>query len=181
MSVDLYVVDWHSQDIEDDTDSKSSDSSENGEGSKKQYQCNKKFMIKAFCLDEMNETVVLNIHDFTPFYYVKVPNTWTQSLAALFIRGLKGKVKKWLQPTMVNWKLVNAKPLYGFTANDKFRYIKLTFSCLAGFYGYKNVLANSCKYPDKFLLTSGEIRFFSYSHLHSWYHVLMTLRHFCLQ
>ena len=98
-------------------------------------------MIKAFCLNEMNETVVLNIHDFTPFYYVKVPNNWTQSLAALFIRGLKGKVKKWLQPTMVNWKLVNAKPLYGFTANDKFRYIKLTFSCLAGFYGYKNVLA----------------------------------------
>jgi DNA polymerase elongation subunit (family B) len=141
MSVDLYVVDWHSQDIEDDTDSKSSDSSEEGEGNRKQYQCNKKFMIKAFCINEMNETVVLNIHDFNPFYYVKVPNNWTQSLAALFIRGLTGKVKKWLKPTLVNWKLVNAKPLYGFTANDKFRYIKLTFSCLAGFYGYKNVLA----------------------------------------
>jgi DNA polymerase elongation subunit (family B) len=138
MSEELYVFDWYSLDIEEDDDESSEGSDD--PNAKKRYQCQKKFIVKAFCLTPDNGTVVLNIHDFNPFYYVKVPSNWGATHANMFVRGLKGKVKKWVEGTLVEWKLINAKPLYGFTADDKFRYIKLTFSCLAGFYGYRNVL-----------------------------------------
>lgn len=141
MSEDLYVIDWYSLDMDDEDDSGSGSSgSGSGNGNAKSYQCQKKFLVKAFCLTPENQTVVLNIQDFQPFYYVKVPSDWGSSMAGMFIRGLQGKVKKWVMNTLVSWKLVNAKPLYGFTAMDKFRYIKLTFSCLAGFYSYRNIL-----------------------------------------
>lgn len=140
MSEDLYVIDWYSLDM-DDEDESDSGSGSSGEGNKKSYQCQKKFLVKAFCLTPENQTVVLNIQGFQPYYYIKVPSDWGESKAGMFIRGLQGKVKKWVVNTLVGWKLVNAKPLYGFTAMDKFRYIRLTFSCLAGFYSYRNVLA----------------------------------------
>jgi len=136
MSEELYVFDWYSLDIEEDEDASNSDDAE----ANKRYQCQKKFIVKAFCLTPDNSTVVLNIHDFNPFYYVKVPSHWGTTQANMFVRGIKGKVKKWVEVTLIQWKLINAKPLYGFTADDKFRYIKLTFSCLAGFYAYRNVL-----------------------------------------
>lgn len=136
-SEDLYVIDWHSLDIEEDDDDSGSDE----DNKPNRYECHKKFIVKAFCIDTNNETVVVNIHDFSPFYYIKVPNNWGETQAGMFIRGLKGKVKKWFENTLVQWKLINAKSLYMFTASDKFRYIKLTFSCLAGFYGFKKVLS----------------------------------------
>lgn len=144
MSVeDLYVIDWYSLDIEDDDDDSGSGSggSEEEADQTRKYQCQKKFLIKAFCLTPENGTVVLNIHDFKPYYYVKIPNSWGTTQASMFIRGLQNKMKKWVVGTLVDWKLINAKPLYGFTADDKFRYIKLTFSCLSGFYSYRNTLS----------------------------------------
>jgi DNA polymerase elongation subunit (family B) len=143
MNEDLYVVDWHSLDVVDEDDSSSSSSDGAGDSDapkKKVFQCQNKFVVKAFCIDEQGETVVLNIHDFNPFYYIKVPNNWKPIQANMFAKALKGKVKKWHEGTLIDWKLINAKPLYGFTANDKFRYLRLTFTCLAGFYAFRKIL-----------------------------------------
>jgi DNA polymerase elongation subunit (family B) len=142
MDEDLYVVDWHSMDIEDDDDDSGSGSgSDEPENKFKKRECKNKFVVKAFCVDKNNQTVVLNIHDFKPYYYVKVPNHWQQLQGDMFIRGLKTKIKPWFTNTLVESKLINAKPLYGFTANDKFRYMRLTFSCLSGFYEFRKILA----------------------------------------
>lgn len=141
MSEDLYVVDWYSMDVDmDEDDDDSSGSSSGSETDRAPSQCRKKFMVKAFCIDTNNASVTLNILDFRPYYYIKVPSNWDEAKGSVFIRGLKAKVKKWMEATLVEWRLINAKSLYGFTANDKYRYIKLSFTCLAGFYGYRNVL-----------------------------------------
>lgn len=143
---ELYVVDWHSMDIDNDDES-SDASSDSVDGKSKKRDCNNKFVVKAFCKDKNGENVVLNVHDFRPFYYIKVPNNWQDPQANMFVRGLKTKVKKWFINTLTEWKLVNAKPLYDFTADDKFRYMRLTFTCLAGFYAFRKILEEDVRLP----------------------------------
>lgn len=165
---DLYVVDWHSLDIADEDDTSSS-SNEDGQ---KTFECQNKFVVKAFCIDTQGHTVVLNIHDFNPYYYVKVPNDWTIMQANMCAKGLKGKVKKWHSNTLIDWKLINAKPLYGFTANDKFRYLRLTFTCLAGFYAFRKVLTEPLR-----LFGLNENRSYRYELYESNLHPLLRFMH----
>ena len=137
MTEELYVTDWYSSDVVDDDDDSGSGSSDD---KSKRYQCSSKFTVKAFCLDEKGDSVVLNVTGFEPYYYIKVPNTWSAMQSNMLGRGLRGKVRKWYADALTGWKLVNAKPLYGFTANDKFRYMRLNFSCISAFYEYRKAL-----------------------------------------
>uniref|UniRef100_A0A6C0J8D6 DNA-directed DNA polymerase n=1 Tax=viral metagenome TaxID=1070528 RepID=A0A6C0J8D6_9ZZZZ len=143
-TTELYVIDWHSLDISEDKDASDSDSDSDSDKDKdsdkeydpKKYLCNNKFIVRAFCLDEKGNSSTVDINDFTPYFYVKVPNNWTVNDAHIFVKGIKGKARKWYSETLVSHKLINAKPFYGFTANDKFKYIKLLFSCKTAWYHY---------------------------------------------
>ncbi len=149
MYTDLYATDWHGQDISedadndddrDDDDSGSSGGSSASKSASKIFTCKNKFIIKAFCLNEKGSSIVLNINNFQPYFFIKIPCNWQPMNIEVFITGLKSKVKKYHVDTLVSWKAVNAKPLYGFTAQDKFKYLRLNFSCLSGFYKYREVL-----------------------------------------
>jgi DNA polymerase elongation subunit (family B) len=146
-SVPFYVVDWHSSDANpdaDEDDKSESDDSSNG-GKPKTKECKKIFSIQAFCIDEKGKSVVLNINGFKPYFFIKVPVNWTLTQATVFTSGLKEKVDKWYRNTLVDFKLVKAKPFYGFTAADKFLYLKLSFSCLGGFKKFGDLFLNKNK------------------------------------
>ena len=149
--IPFYVVDWHSSDVAPDDDDDSENSSESTEegNKKKQPSCNKVFSIQAFCIDEKGSSVVLNINGFTPYFFIKVPSTWTTTQANLLVAHLKEKMEagrdRWYKNTLVDSKLVRAKPFYGFTATDKFLYLKLSFTCLGGFRKYGEMFLNKNK------------------------------------
>jgi hypothetical protein len=73
---ELYVTEWHSLDIaqkaSSDDDSSSSSGSSSGQ-KKKDYTCQNKFVVRAFCLTDDGRSVALDIHDFQPYFYIKVP------------------------------------------------------------------------------------------------------------
>jgi hypothetical protein len=68
---------------------------------------------------------------------------------------LKEKVDRWYRNTLVDFKLIKAKPFYGFTANDKFLFLKMSFTCLGGFkkFGDLFLAKNKIRVP---LLNSGQ-------------------------
>lgn len=139
--MELYVIDWFSLDTnqEKDTSDNSSESTCEGEdeGRKKDFFCENTFVVRAFCMDQQGYSSVLDIHNFKPYFYVKVPNNWTMIHARVFVSNIVNKVKKWYSKTLIDYKLINAKPFYGFTADDKFRYLKLVFSCNSAFNNFK--------------------------------------------
>lgn len=154
----FYVVDWHSSDAaatdeEDDASVESEDSS--GVAKKKPQECKKIFSIQAFCIDEKGKSVVININGFTPYFFIKVPSNWTPSQANILTTSLKEKVDRWYRNTLVDFKLIKAKPFYGFTANDKFLFLKMSFSCLGGFkkFGDLFLAKNKIRVP---LLNGGQ-------------------------
>jgi DNA polymerase elongation subunit (family B) len=146
MLTPFYVVDWFSSDSNPDDDDEESVGSEGSAGeTKKQPECKKVFSVQAFCIDEKGKSVVLNINGFTPYFFIRVPSNWTITQANILVSSLKEKVDRWYRNTMVDHKLIKAKPFYGFTAHDKFLYLKMSFSCLGGFKKFGDLFLNKNK------------------------------------
>lgn len=141
--MDLYVIDWRGLDYVEDTDSSSSD--QHDDEKEKVTSCPNEFLINAYCVAENGDSVVLNIKGFQPYFFVKVPDNWTDTQLLIFVNGLKGRVKKWFAATLVDYKIINAKPFYGFTAGDKFKFVKLSFTCYTGFNQYKYLLKDKLR------------------------------------
>jgi DNA polymerase elongation subunit (family B) len=141
----LYVVDWYSLDQEfEDTDSEEDQQHEK----EKSFYCPLKFLIQAFCIDKSRKTAVVNIIGFQPYFFIRVPDNWGTQQAIAMECGLRDKVRKYYSRALVETTLVNAKPFYGFTANSKFKYMKLIFSCRSAMKQYIEALANPIRIPS---------------------------------
>lgn len=152
---ELYVTDWHDLDVSSNKDhsDESTDSNESNPRSRKEHICKNKFVVRAFCRTADGDSAALDIHNVQPYFFIKVPNNWTEFHERLFVNGIKSRVKKWVADTLVSTKLVNAKPFYGFTAHDKFRYMRLNFTCLTGFHQYSKIFSEKLRFVS---LNGGE-------------------------
>ena len=104
----MFVVDWHNEDVPDEEMSNDSNNSCPDEFTDK-------FTIKAFGLDSEGSSIALDITGFKPYFFIKVPDNWNNSIAGLFIENLRTKVYKKFRNTLCDWRLLKAKPFYYFT------------------------------------------------------------------
>ena len=82
----------------------------------------RKFYIKMFGMDENGKTYCIFLKDFAPFFYVKVPNSWTKRQVLLFKYWLRDQPLNnhvFLSDSIVSCKLVTKKDLYGFDNNKE--------------------------------------------------------------
>lgn len=120
--MEIQILDWKAEDfdieIEDDDDDEADPT------------IIKKYIIKAFGLNDKKESVSLTITDFTPYFYIKpqhkiIPNELKMlenHLNTILPFRLKGSVKC--------VKLLNKKDMWGFTNNKAFPFIRITFTNL---------------------------------------------------
>jgi DNA polymerase elongation subunit (family B) len=109
----------------DDTNSDSGSDKEGRAFVKKQDE--KQFLIQMYGINEKGETCCLYIHDFQPFFYVKVGKTWKTQDMIEFVNEIKSKLDRKFRDSIVSQELVNFQKLYGFSAGNKDRFVKLTF------------------------------------------------------
>jgi DNA polymerase elongation subunit (family B) len=128
------LIDFH---IYDDFPKKRSDSDDD----KDEYdakQSQSKFIIQMFGLNEKGETCSISIDDYTPFFYVKVGDKWTDSTAReLFMElckkaGYHGK-------SIISAELVQHKKLYGFSAGKEYNFVKIQFKTTMAMNKVKNL------------------------------------------
>ena len=82
MTIDLskecsfQIITWYQEDFEkrDDTDDENSDSDDSSRGSYKFQKNESKYTIYVSVKDMNEKTYCLKIEDFTPYFYVKVPD-----------------------------------------------------------------------------------------------------------
>jgi len=144
--MELFVTDWHSEDAEDEDEGDGSEISQ----SSSEYvprTFDNKFLIKAFCVDSLGNSVAVDIENFKPYFFIKVPDTWKQGTASTFIKELKDKISRYFRETLVDWKLLNAKPFYYFTGDEryKFKFIKMVFQCHRGYKQFEKILKEKIK------------------------------------
>ena len=118
------LFDFHTYDeavISEDSDS----GSENGY--KKVVIDNKIFVIQMFGVNEKGETCSIYVKDFQPFFFILVGNSWTQRERTELVKDIQSKLGKKYVDSIVKSELVEYNKLYGFTAGNKDKFIKLTF------------------------------------------------------
>lgn len=112
-------------------------------------------------------SISLDIKDFNPYFFVKIPDHWESMHLEQFIEQLKHEASTDPEArfnysrALIKHKMIEGKPFYGFTANDKFKYVKLVFDNSSGFNNYRNLIArlqkNSPDYWEKHQLFESNI------------------------
>ena len=106
----------------------SSDGDNSSEGSFPEKKDPNLFMIQMFGVNEQGQTCSIIVHDFSPFFFVRVGDDWTQAHANAFVQNICVANKmQWLQKQIVSATIVQYNKLYGFSAGKKDRFIQIVF------------------------------------------------------
>lgn len=89
---------------------------------------NKKiFRIQMFGINEHGETVALFVDNFQPFFYVKLPDGWTQNHCDFWFAQIKYSCPEYLQKDCLYAVMETHSKLYDFTANTSYKFAKCVF------------------------------------------------------
>ena len=128
----------------DDISSNSDDASVSSSGTrvKKVTKDVATFNLQMFGINELGKTCSIFVTDYQPFFYVKVGDNWDQNHADDLLLMLQGLIRK-LSPihakSILSAQLVQYNKLYGFTAGQKSRFVKLTFQNICTMNKTKNL------------------------------------------
>tara|TARA_Y100000389_G_scaffold80806_1_gene77418 strand:+ start:243 stop:4190 length:3948 start_codon:yes stop_codon:yes gene_type:complete len=138
-TVKLY--DYNFQNIVDDNDD--SDDSSGSENGKKKFADNKTLMIQMFGMDEEGKTYSIKVHDYKPYFYVKLNGDLTSNDLNDIIEHLHNSVgSKYYRNSLLPYpatKCVKRKKLYEFDAGQEYDFIKLTFKNVSAFNKFKGL------------------------------------------
>ena len=138
------LFDFQVRDQASGTQSKLSSSS-SGSGSngfsKKHSKDKKCFTIQMFGINEQGETCCIILHNYEPFFYVKVPETWGFEAKSRFIAELKKTVGKFSEDSILTdeCKLLRRKTLYGFDGGKDHKFLLIKFKNMATMNRVKNM------------------------------------------
>ena len=96
------------------------------------------FAIQMFGINEEGQKASIIVEEYQPFFYLKVNNNWGQTKKTAFYNHLKSKVGKFYEDSIMEFKLIERKKLYGFDAGKKHRFIEVKFSNINIFNKVKN-------------------------------------------
>jgi DNA polymerase elongation subunit (family B) len=111
------------------------------------------YRVRLFGRTSDDKTICCDVHDFTPYFYVKVKQNWTVAHLNTFIQELKKRI--WPADQIDGLKkfgFVEAYDFYGFTNYTKFKFIRLEFINLTSFKAYDRAFKKKFKinYIDRF-------------------------------
>ena len=156
------VIDWkcYNETIDDDDDEEA------------QSEDNAKYVIQMFGVTESNESISVKVTGFKPRFYVNIPKDWSDIKLRVFIDAIKKKVKKRYRDSIVQQKILHRKKFRGFTNNEKFKFLKLTFHNTYALNQYEKILRKKLlinglsSKPKKYQLYESNIEpFLRFSHI----------------
>jgi DNA polymerase delta subunit 1 len=130
--LEFQVLSWHTCDTNSLDDS--SDDSRSDDGGSGSEVDPTKLGIFAFGNDKLGNSVCCKFTGFTPFFYIKVPNSWGVDKLRNLERRIKFKLgtfkdDNWvsLKDHLIGCKYICKKDLYGFNDGKKFKYMRFLF------------------------------------------------------
>jgi DNA polymerase elongation subunit (family B) len=98
-----------------------------------------RFVIQMFGINEEGKRASIMVEDYTPFFYLKVSNNWGQTKKTALLEHIKSKIGKYYADSILEFKLIERKKLYGFDAGRKHRFIEMKFSNVNVYNKVKNL------------------------------------------
>ena len=88
----------------------------------------KKFSIQMFGVNESGKTASITVTGYTPFFYVKVSDTFTESNKIEFMAQLSMDIGEYNAKSIISSKLMKCKKLYGFDGGKEYNFIQINFT-----------------------------------------------------
>ncbi len=80
---------------------------------------------------DKNKSISVKITGYKPFFYFEVPREWDESKAQLLMACIKNNVREnfgdKISDGFDNYEVIESKKFYGFTAEQNFKFIKISF------------------------------------------------------
>jgi len=109
------------------------------------------YIIQMFGKNEIGKTCSIYVKDYTPFFYVKIPETWGMSNKVDFVNHLKENVLgDYYKDGLVEVKLVKRKKLYGFDGGKLYKFLVLKFSNMRVYYKVRGLWYDKDKKLKKY-------------------------------
>ncbi len=110
------------------------------------------YKIRLFGRTDKGKSIYVNIDNFTPFFYVEIPNDWNQTKAFSLVNHIKSKITN---PIVLkgfkNFDIVERKKFYGFTGYKTFKFLRLIFLNMKSFKAFEYWIdRNKINYPFLF-------------------------------
>jgi len=108
----LNIVSWYESDekIDDESD--------------------ERYIIRIFGRTDDDKSICVRVEDFTPHFYLKIPDRWGKKDIDKFVNIIKEKNYKY-KKTLVEYDVVEKHDLhFGFCDNKKFKFIRLVFNSM---------------------------------------------------
>lgn len=126
--LEFMIREWYSDDREEQQD-------DDDEYPEKIYR------IYLFGVTKEGYSVCLEVNDFQPYFYVKIPGHWTDSECKVLIMKIKKALWK-RSKHLVDHRMVKRKDAYGFNNQKEFKFLRLVFDnkkvCTSVQYMFKN-------------------------------------------
>lgn len=144
------ILNWYSDDrIGNDDDKKqyyknknlieNDDNSDDDDDDECKY-----YHIYLFGVNEHGKSVCLDVCYFTPFFYVKIDSNLTQYKIDKFVQQCKKSLYK-NEKYLIQHKIVYRKDAYGFTNDEKFKFIRFDFNNIRAYHLMKWYIKNKLK------------------------------------
>ena len=174
--IDMQIIEWWAQDEEDLENDMVSEESGGYDGK----ELNKEvYTIRCFGVTKSGISVTCKITGFKPYYYVKVPSSFTRIHLNYFLKYIESgyMLKNFKEPLVKeNGKhrscIEQKKDLFGFRNGKEYKYVKLVFNNYSAMmksrYLFKKAIEiqNVTKRPTKFKLYESNFEpFMRYCHI----------------
>ena len=104
------------------------------------------FLIQMFGINERGKTCSVLVRNYTPFFYIKVPDNWNIGKKNEFLNFIKEEIlQDYYQDSLVECKIIKKKKLYGFDGGRLHKFIVLKFSNMRVFYKVRGLWFNKQK------------------------------------
>jgi DNA polymerase elongation subunit (family B) len=138
------LFDFKVKDVKVEPENRDEDQEETEDlGYKKKKKDNLKFMIQMFGKNEKGKTCSIIVKDYTPFFYVRIPEDWDISKKLDFVNHLKEEILgNYYKDGLIECKLVKRKKLYGFDGGKLHKFLVLKFANMRVYYKIRGLFYN---------------------------------------
>ena len=98
------IISWHTTDIDDDNEDQ------------------KRYLIKIFGVTSNGQSVSVNLLNYTPFFFIKLPHNISHASITMLIDFMKTR----MGDTLISTDTFEKKDFWGFTNHEKFKFMRIT-------------------------------------------------------
>lgn len=99
-----------------------------------------KYKIRLYGTTDNNKKIYVQVDEFTPYFYVKVPENWTNQKVKALVKEVKERVIHDHRDSLKSWDVVDRHDFWGFSDYRMHKFLRLIFHNFDGFRAYERVL-----------------------------------------